>query len=271
MDRPFDTKHRIPDERRVCPLCSDKRSTVINRQEKVMSVWFKPNGSETTYCHHCAAKSVNRQTQCGPRPARTRTSPNNMKIAHFLWRSSQCAIGTPVETYLQEGRGIQHPPPATIRYLPARNEYPHAMITAFGLFNECEPGTLTQPRDVKAIHITRLSLDGLTRLEKRMLGSVEGQPLVLAPPNDGLGLVVTEGIEDALSVHEATGLGAWAAGSASHMRQLAAAFPDHIEHVLIIADDDDAGQKNSLAIASELLARNFEVTVKTLTRARPDG
>ena len=138
MDRSNDTKHRVPDERRVCPLCSHKRSTAAKRLEKVMSVWFKPDGRETTYCHHCTAKSMNRQTLYGPRPVQIRTSPNNRKIAQFLWRSGQCAIGTPVETYLQEGRGIQHQPPATIRYSPARKNYPHAMITAFGLFNECE-------------------------------------------------------------------------------------------------------------------------------------
>ena len=34
-----------------------------------------------------------------------------------------------------------------------------------------------------------------------------GLPIVVAPVNDSLGLAITEGIEDALSVHEATGFG----------------------------------------------------------------
>ena len=48
-----------------------------------------------------------------------------------------------------------------------------------------------------------------------MIGRSTGAPIVLAPLTDALGLAITEGIEDALSVHEATGLGVWAAGSAS--------------------------------------------------------
>ena len=48
-----------------------------------------------------------------------------------------------------------------------------------------------------------------------MIGRSSGSPIVLAPANDLLGLVISEGIEDALSLHEASGCGAWAAGSAS--------------------------------------------------------
>jgi hypothetical protein len=43
-----------------------------------------------------------------------------------------------------------------------------------------------------------------------MIGRSIGFPIVLAPVNDGLGLSITEGIEDALSLHQATGLPQWA-------------------------------------------------------------
>jgi hypothetical protein len=36
-----------------------------------------------------------------------------------------------------------------------------------------------------------------------MIGHSIGAPIVLAPPNELLGMAVTEGIEDALSSHEA--------------------------------------------------------------------
>ena len=42
---------------------------------------------------------------------------------------------------------------------------------------------------------------------KITIGSPTGAPLVLAPMNDLLGLAITEGIEDAISVHQETGLG----------------------------------------------------------------
>ena len=48
---------------------------------------------------------------------------------------------------------------------------------------------------------------------------------MLAPMNDLLGLAITEGVEDALSIHAATGLGAWAAGAASRLPALADAVP----------------------------------------------
>lgn len=68
---------------------------------------------------------------------------------------------------------------------------------------------------------------------------------MLAPINDGLGLAITEGIEDALSLHEATGLGSWAAGSASRLPALAERIPSYVETVSIAADDDDVGLENA--------------------------
>ncbi|MGC6499973.1 MAG: toprim domain-containing protein [Henriciella sp.] len=257
---------RPPDERRVCPRCSHMRKTAASRAEKVMAVWFNHDGSESHYCHHCQNKAVDRSKRAQSKRMRVTTPTDNSKTAGYLWRCGRPTLGTPVEPYIWRGRGIGTRISNTIRYLPARNAYPHAMVTAFGVAQEVEPGVLQPPEDVRAIHITRLAPDGLSRLDKRMLGPVGGLPLVLAPPNDGLGLVITEGVEDALSMHAATGLGTWAAGSASHMARLAPAVPGYIEHVLIIADDDEAGLKNGHALAAELLARRFDVTVKTLRR-----
>ena len=102
---------------------------------------------------------------------------------------------------------------------------------------------------MRAVHITRIAPDGLgkagTDADKITIAPRSGLPIVLAPPNDLLGLVITEGIEDALNVHEATGLGAWAAGSASFMPALADAVPSYIEVVHVLLDDDAAGRTNS--------------------------
>ena len=49
---------------------------------------------------------------------------------------------------------------------------------------------------------------------KKIIGSPAGLPVIVSPVNDLLGLAICEGIEDALSVYAATGLGAWAAGGA---------------------------------------------------------
>lgn len=262
-------EHRPPDERRICPLCSHQRSTPANRLEKVLCVWVHQDGSETTYCHHCSASDVNHHSET--LKPKHRKSIDNQKVAEFLWTNALSPIGSVVETYLREARSIVCSIPATIRYLPARGNYPHAMIAAFGLAQETEPKTLIAPDRVHSIHMTRLSGDGRRRLEKRMLGRVSGKPIVLAPPNDSLGLVITEGIEDALSVHAATGLGAWAAGSASHLPRLAPVVPDYIDHVLVIADADEVGQKHAFALAETLLTMKFDVTVKTLDGGYANG
>lgn len=257
--------HRTPDERHICPRCSHMRSSAASRAELVLCVWRNPDGSETHYCHHCNASGVAHQSgRSAHRNTRILTPPDNARIAATLWASALPATGSPVEVYNREARGIDLPLPATMRYLPARNGYPHAQITAFGLTRETEPGVLATPERVEAVHFTRLTPDGRCKLDKRMLGPVGGLPLVLAPPNDSLGLAITEGIEDALSIHAATGFGAWAAGSASHLQRLSGAVPDYIDCVNIIVDPDPAGENGAFALANALKGRGFEVLLKRL-------
>lgn len=85
-------------------------------------------------------------------------------------------------------------------------------MAAFGIPEEIEPGVLhIRDETVVGVHLTRLQADGYgkagTAADKIMIGRSIGMPIVLAPTNDTLGLAVVEGIEDALSIFEATGLG----------------------------------------------------------------
>jgi len=133
------------------------------------------------------------------------------------------------------------------------------MIAAYGFADEPEPGVLSlNENDVLAVHLTRLTADGGKHPDepnKIMLGSAPGVPVVIAPANDLLGLTITEGIEDGLSMFEATGCGVWVAGCATRMPKLATAIPNWVECVTICADDDEAGRKNALALAGLLYAR----------------
>jgi hypothetical protein len=121
---------------------------------------------------------------------------------------------------------------------------------------------------VRGVHLTRLAADGSGKAgsdaDKIIIGKCLGFPIVLAPPNDLLGLTVTEGVENALSVHEATGLGAWAAGSASRLPALASAIPDYIETLKIIMDDDADGRRFARELAARLSDRNIEVRLVLL-------
>ena len=119
---------------------------------------------------------------------------------------------------------------------------------------------------VRGVHVTRLAPDGSdkagTDADKIMIGKSAGSPVVLAPANDLLGLAICEGIEDGLSVHEATGLGAWAAGSASRLAALAGAIPDYVDAVTIYAHADQAGEKGARELARILFCRGIEVFIE---------
>lgn len=182
-----------------------------------------------------------------------------LEKAKWLWRKSQSATGTPIETYLcKRLSGIAKPLPPTIRYLaPLKPSHHHAMLVPYGL------------RKVCAVQLTLLKPDGSGKADiepnKITIASPAGMPMVIAPPNDLLGLAITEGVEDALSVHYATGLGAWASGGAAFMPKLAAVVPSHIEAVTIYAHDDEAGQRNAQQLAEALDTRGIEIRVEGLT------
>jgi phage/plasmid primase-like uncharacterized protein len=138
------------------------------------------------------------------------------------------------------------------------------MVAAFALAGEPEPGVFAiADGEVRGVQLTLLKADGSgkaeTERDKIMIGRSSGTPIVLAPMSDSLGLVITEGIEDALTLYEATGLSVWAAGSASRLPALADAVPHYIDCVAIAADDDEAGRAGAVTLAEALRARNLHV------------
>jgi hypothetical protein len=184
--------------------------------------------------------------------------------ARWCWQRRLPPANTPVVPYLGN-RGISGVLPGSIGYLPPQKpDHHHAMIAAFGLPHEHRPGQLTMPVEhVQGIHLTLLRPDGAGKAgserDKVMLGPSAGWPIVLAPPNDIGGLAIAEGIEDALSLHRATRLGAWAAGSASRLPRLADRVPSYVECATIAVDDDPAGRHGSLDLAERLSDHGFEV------------
>jgi hypothetical protein len=174
-----------------------------------------------------------------------------------LWHRRAPIEGTLAEIYLRQARCYSGPMPETLGFLPPAGGYAPAMIAAFGIARETSPGDLViDDSAIVGVHLTSLKSDGSgkagTEGDKIMIGKSVGFPIMLAPPNDGLGLAITEGIEDGLSVHEATGLGIWAAGSASRMPALARIIPPYIDSITIVADADEAGRTNSQALAEAL-------------------
>ena len=214
-----------------------------------------------------------------PSPARRALSQakqdtaDRRALAQYLWRKRRPVEATKGETYLREHRGIRCPLPRTTGFLPGDDQHPPALIAAFGMAHELEPGVIAiAEHAITAVHLIKLTSDG-RKLDvtpnKITIGSPGNAPIVLAPMNDLLSLAICEGIEDALSIHEATGLGAWATGTASRLPAVADAVPDYTDCVTIFADADKAGQENAAKLAARLNARGIFAEVLPSSGAAP--
>lgn len=259
-----------------CPLCSARRSTTQKRRAKVLRIWRPEKDFASYHCAHCGEggyafdrggkemdpiKLARMRAEQEERARLHKT--DRLAKARWLWSQRQRIDGTPAERYLRNARGYSGPLPVTLGFLPGRGNHLPAMIAAFGAAHEVVPGVLViSNAAVTGAHLTRLTAAGVKAglaNDKIMIGQCLGSPIVLAPPNDLLGLAITEGIEDALSMHDATGLGAWAAGSASRLPALAEAVPYFIDCVTIAVDDDDDGRRNAKELAARLQQRGIWV------------
>ncbi len=191
-----------------------------------------------------------------------------LRKARWLWEISRPAENTIVQTYLGSRAIFLERLPATLRFLapnPPKHPLP-GMIAGFGIADEPEPGLLYLPSDrIRGLHLTYLLPDGSGKAqneagkEKIMVGSSTGWPIVLAPPNDGLALVIGEGVETVLWGYQASGMGAWAAGTAGRLPALADKVPSYIESVTLAVDGDPEGESRSHDLAKLLADRGFEV------------
>jgi putative DNA primase/helicase len=269
-----------------CPLCGGTDRFAIHTKKQIWVCRGCSIGGDvikfTQHFDGCdfataietlAGDTVRATPQAKPSPARRDNSDDKQRVSKAAWlwsRRKPITDGTPPWLYLRK-RGYTGPIPETLGYLPARDPHPAVMIGAFGVADKPEPGILAAPKVVRGVHLTRLTAEGdkapnADGKSKITLGTCKGAPIAISPPNDLLGMAVTEGVEDALSVYQGTGLGVWAAGAAGFMPALAPAVPDHIEAVTVYAHEDEAGQRGALELARALDARCFEVFVEGIAR-----
>jgi hypothetical protein len=261
--------HDVP-----CPLCRPFKSH-RGQHRDVLRVWRVEPGFATFHCARCGEAGYVRDCNAPePDPARLASAKaeaaerarihtaERLSLARWLWSQRLHPRGTIVTTYLQR-RFINCPIPRTIGFLPAFRDFPPAMITAFGMAHETGDGGVAIRDDaVRGVHLTRLKPDGTDRERgdraKIMIGHSAGFPIILAPPNDLLGMAISEGIEDALTAHESTGLGAWAAGSASRIPGLADVVPSYVGCVNVVEDDDPDGRRHAATFIDRIEARGIE-------------
>jgi hypothetical protein len=273
---------RIGEFDTTCPRCSALRSSPARRRLKVLKIWRNQPDFASFNCVHCGASGYARDDACGP-PDRSKIAKvraeaaeqhrlhkaKRLRKAKWLWSIREPIVGSIAETYLRGGRGYRGPIPPTLALLPAKDEHPPAMIAAFGIATEVtETGPCVSAIDddaVVGVHLTRLLPDGSDRERgdqaKIRIGIDVTAPIVLAPPNDLLALCIAEGIEDALTAHQAMGFGGWVSGGSTFLPELADHVPSYIECVTIIVDDNDAGRRGSAGLAERLDVRGIEVMI----------
>jgi hypothetical protein len=188
-----------------------------------------------------------------------------LEKARFLWDRRHVLAGTVAEVYLR-WRRYSGPLPPTMGFLPSRGDYPPALIGAFALPTEDEPGKLSVAVNaVMGVHLTRLQPDGRGKADsdpdKIMIGRSIGTPIVLSPVNDLLGLVICEGIETGLGLFEATGCGVWVAGAASRMPALADKVPSYIDTVTV-AGEPDGGRSHAIELTTRLRVRGINTELR---------
>jgi Toprim domain-containing protein len=269
-----------------CPVCGPHKRSASARR-RVLRIWHEGPGFASYHCPRCPMSGFALAEGAVPTLDQTKIERQRSEAkvldgvyaarqrdkARWLWRTARSAIGSPVERYL-ESRGLALALPATIRFSEPRNANHHpSMVTAFGFPSEPVPGRLhVADNAIAGVHLTFLKPDGSSKADaapnKIMIGRCVGVPLVLAPVNDIGGLVITEGIEDALSVHCVTGLGAWAAGSAVRLPALAEAVPNYTECVTVMMDADPAGRRGSTKLAARLMACGIEARLSALSDVR---
>jgi hypothetical protein len=206
-------------------------------------------------------------------PAAPERDKRKGNVAQWLWPKSKPAAGTPVERYLSSVRGGLKPTD-TLRFLapdPPRFPYP-AMIVPIGLgFIEPEPGRLIMPSQaVVGVQLTYLLPDGSGKADtepvRRRIGQgTLGRPIPLAPMNDTLGLAVTEGVEDGLTVYWARRLGVWVAGGTSFMPALADSVPDYTSCVTVFMHPEPQAIECAVRFVRRLLERGIHAELQSTT------
>ena len=205
---------------------------------------------------------ADRQSAKPPRTSKKVTQERTKLLA--MWQRAYADAERLVE-YLAS-RGLPPKVPASLRLvLDADYWSAGEMVGTY-------PAMLARFSDARGIlrglHQTYLSttgpgkapVDPTKKARAVFKGALRGSAVQVFPAK-GERLAVCEGIEDAISIHAATGIPAWAAGSETLLRSIE--VPPHIATVDVFADADDVGQDAARELADRLSGEGRQVRIAT--------
>lgn len=193
------------------------------------------------------------------------------RVAQRIVEASSLIEGTPAAVYLRT-RGIIMDPPHTLRF--ARIVPPQ--IEGNGLV--AANGTDPLPALIAIVTDAAGQLIGLQRTYltengekaatkstdtdrkprvKYSLGNVVGGAIQLGPPSASM--IVTEGLEDGLTIAQALGRSVWVAAGTSMLPQMM--FPDVTRAIVIGADGDAAGEAAAGKAAAAFTSRGLATRI----------
>ena len=180
--------------------------------------------------------------------------PARLEKARAIWRNASPAAETPAGVYLR-ARGLHLPIPDSIRFarLPyGREAALHPCLVSL---------VASADHKLSGIQRTYLTDDGrkaFGRESKRSLGRVAGGAIRCAPAGVD-GLILTEGLEDALTLQQEIGRAAWAAAGAGMLSKMQ--IPFGIRSIVVGADGDDVGEAAAQKAADAFAARGLSVRI----------
>ncbi len=193
-------------------------------------------------------------TDAGPDPKKLR----NKEAALRIWHESVNPIGTLVEQYLREHRGLTLPSDLAgrvIRFHGSLYVDPQTRL----------PGMVCLYRDISTdeptgIHRTFLTRDKAAKVDRKMLGDAKGAAIKLDPAADGV-LTIGEGIETVMAAREAGYTPGWALGSSVAVKT----FPvlRRANELIILEENDPTSRRDVKTCAKRYLNAKKPVTLVT--------
>ena len=222
-----------------CPACSYKNSLRVTTQ----------NGKALWWCGACqdqaavSAALMGQAAQAAPIAAAVDTSQaQKREWALTIWRDSQSAAGTVVESYLS-ARGITLRDDMPLRFLPNHLDRDGGQRWPVMVALMVDSAGVPQ-----AVHRTFIARDGRGKAPiatpRKTLGMVAGAAVRLVPVADRL--VIGEGIETSISAGLMLKAPAWAAISAPNL-EFKLTLPASIQEIIVAADHDGPGLKAAKA------------------------
>ena len=182
-----------------------------------------------------------------------RAESNTIEAARKIWKGAGPIIGTAGAAYLFN-RGITMALPDSLRF--ARLKHP-----AGGIHPAVVALVVTPDRRIAGVQRIFVAEDGTGKAKvptpKLSLGRIAGNAIRLGPP--ATEVIVTEGLEDALSVQQALRKVTWASAGASMMSRMV--FPLSVERVVIGRDNDPAGEREAAKAALLFDERGLAVRI----------